>query len=126
MFSSLYGFAALGLFILRAAVAAVFLVHGWPKIKMPAGMAKGMGWPDGAVILLGSVECLSALCVLSGLYLQLAAVAMCVVMLGATYHKVFKWKMPFKADNATGWELDTVLFCAAFMLATNGGGSIGL
>lgn len=126
MFPQLSAYTDLGLLALRLAVAAIFLVHAMPKLKKPEGMAAGMGWPKGGVQLLGVAEALGGLSVLSGFYLQLGALLIAVIMLGATYLKIFKWKAPFAAMDKTGWELDLILLGAALALATVGGGAINL
>ena len=76
--------------------------------------------------MLGAVESLSALSMIAGLHTQYAAVALSVVMLGALYMKIFKWKMKFIEEKATGWELDFVLLCANIFILTFGAGSIAL
>ena len=102
----------LGLFVLRLAVAAVFIYHGWPKLKAPAKMAQGMGWTSWKVALLGIVEFGSGLMLLTGFHFRWAAVLLTVVMLGAIYYKIFKWKMKFSMSASTGWELDFILLAA--------------
>lgn len=113
-----YGFA-----ILRLSLAAIFLYHAFPKLKMPGMMAQGMGWPSSAVVVLGLVESLGALSVLLGIYARIGAIALAVVMLGAIYHKMMKWNVPFSAQDKTGWEFDLILFASAVLIATVGPGA---
>ena len=89
-----------------------FIYHGWPKLKAPAKMAQGMGWTSWKVALLGIVEFGSGLMLLTGFHFRWAAVLLTVVMLGAIYYKIFKWKMKFSMSASTGWELDFILLAA--------------
>ncbi len=100
-----------GLFLLRLSVAAIFLAHAAMKFKKISRMTA-----------LGAVEVLGAIAMVTGLYLQYAAAALGIIMLGATYMKIFKWKTGF----VNGWELDLVLLAANIVIATSGGGSIGV
>lgn len=97
----------IGLFILRLAVATVFIRHGLPKIKNPQTMASGMGWGAWRVVLLGLVESLSGIALVVGFRMEIAAALLGVVMFGAIYYKIFKWKAPFTGNG--GWELDMLL-----------------
>lgn len=102
----------LGLFALRLAVAAVFIYHGWSKLRAPSKMAQGMGWTSWMVALLGLVEFGSGLMLLSGFHFRWGATLLVLVMFGAIYHKIFKWKMKFSMSNAVGWEFDLTLLAA--------------
>jgi putative oxidoreductase len=125
MFPQLLQYHDIGLFVLRAVVGVIFMYHALPKIKSPEGMAAGMGWPKGAIVLLGSIELLSAIALIIGLYVQLAALLLSLVMLGAIKTKMFKWHTPFFAHQATGWEFDLALLAANILFLLTGGGSIG-
>lgn len=101
-----------GLFFLRFGVAAVFIYHAVPKLQNPKPMASGTGWSVGQVVGLGLVEFISALAVLGGVGTKYGSLALMVVMAGAMYHKIGKWRVPFMSTNSTGWELDFLLFLA--------------
>ncbi|MEX2052842.1 MAG: DoxX family protein, partial [Candidatus Paceibacterota bacterium] len=116
----------LGIFLLRLAVAAVFLVHGLPKFGKLRGIAAGTGMPVLVVLLLALVESLSALGLITGVLIQWSALGLMVVMLGAISFKVFKWKVPFKADQMTGWEFDFMLLVSSIVILLTSGGSIKL
>ena len=113
----------LGLFVLRLAVFLVFFYHGVGKLKMPAGMAQGMGWPKWKVVALGLVETVSSLLVLSGFHFRYGAALLALVMLGALYHKLFKWHAPFTGMNTTGWEFDLMLLVANVAIFFAGSGA---
>lgn len=125
-FMAIFFNADMGLYLLRFAVAIIFLIHGLPKIKKAKAMAVGMGMPSGAVFLLGLVEFLSALGLLVGLYVQVSALLLAIVMAGAIFFKISKWHIPFLAMNTTGWELDWILLASNLAILLTGGGSYSL
>lgn len=126
MFDSLLQFSDAGVFLLRAALAAVFLWHGIPKLRKAREQASHMNWPVSAMVALGLAETLGAIGVLLGAFTQLSALILAVVMAGALYMKIFKWHVPFSAHDRTGWEFDLILFAVALMLVFGGGGALGL
>ncbi len=115
-----------GLLILRLAVAVVFIYHAIPKLKNPQGMAAGLGWKSWQVRFLGLVECVSALTLIVGRFTQIGAILLALVMIGAMYHKMFKWHTGFSAQDKTGWEFDFVLFAANILILLSGAGSFFL
>lgn len=100
------------LFLLRLAVAAIFIYHAIPKLKNPGAMASGIGWKPGQVLGLGIIEFMSGLGLLGGIAIKLSALLLSVVMVGAIYYKINKWKITFSAQNSTGWEFDLILLAA--------------
>lgn len=126
MFTQLLQYNDLGLFVLRAAVAVIFLVHGFPKLSKSGVMGPAMGMPSAMVFLLGLVESVSALALIAGVYTQLAAFLLALVMVGALSMKALKWGVPFSAHDKTGWEFDFVLLCASLAISLGGGGTFGL
>lgn len=119
-------YSDLGFFLLRLSVALIFLYHAWPKMKNPKAFAGMMGGQNMAwfPFVLGLAEFLGALGVLTGLWLQLWALVLAVLMLGAIGMKIGKWKMPFSAMDKTGWEFDLILLAASLLLLFAGGGSL--
>lgn len=111
---------------LRFALAAIFYVHGQPKLKNPGAMAGGMGMTSNMVWMIGLVETVSAASVLLGMLTQLGALAMVTIMLGAMYYKTQKWNVPFSKMGAMGWEFDLMILAAAFLLATTGPGYLSI
>ncbi len=126
MFEQLTQYNNVGLLILRLAVAIIFIYHALPKLKNAKGMAQMMGMPAGMIFMLGGVEFLSSIGLVLGIYTQLAAVLLAVVMIGAVYFKIAKWHMPFAAMDKTGWEFDLILLAANIAIFLSGGGSIGI
>lgn len=126
MFEAITQYSDLGLLILRLAIAAIFIYHALPKLINPKGMAQGMGMPSGFVAGLGTVEFVSSLGMIFGIYAQLAALLLGIVMIGAIYFKTQKWSVPFFAMDKTGWEFDFILLAVNIAVLLTGGGSIGL
>src|SRR5436309_571332 len=73
----------------RVALGALFLVHGWPKIKdvrKPIGFVKGTGWPGGAVfaLLFTLLEFFGSLALIMGFLTQIVAVLFVLEMTETT------------------------------------------
>ncbi|MBI3274066.1 MAG: DoxX family protein [Candidatus Colwellbacteria bacterium] len=117
MFTQLMQYNDIGLFILRAAIAIIFFSHALPKLKNKMG---------GTFLLLGVVESASSIALVLGLYTQLAALLLAIVMVGAIWMKITKWGVPFMAMDKTGWEFDFILFAANIAILLGGGGSVGI
>lgn len=114
--------ANLGLFVLRLAVAIIFLYHGLPKLMKAGMMGQMIGMPGGMVFMLGIVESLSGLALILGIYMQVAAILLAIVMVGAISMKMMKWRVPFAAMDKTGWEFDFILLAANAAIFFTAGG----
>jgi len=121
-------FGDLGLYILRLTVGLIFVYHAVPKLKNAKGMASMMGMAKATpmVMMLGSAELLSGIGLVLGIYTQLAALFLGIVMIGAIVMKTTKWNAPFSAMDKTGWEFDLVLLAANVAILLTGGGSIAI
>ncbi|MBI2446468.1 MAG: DoxX family protein [Parcubacteria group bacterium] len=117
MFEQLTQYNDIGLFILRLAVAVIFLYHALPKLKNKMG---------NSFLLLGVVEGMAGAALLLGFYTQLAALLLAIIMVGAIWMKVTKWRAPFSAMDKTGWEFDLILLAASITILLGGGGTIGI
>lgn len=126
MFEQLTQYNNVGLLVLRLAVAVIFLYHALPKLKDSKGMAQMVGMPAGMIFMLGLVELLSSVGLIFGIYTQLSALLLAIVMVGATGMKTMKWGVPFAAMDKTGWEFDFILLAANIAILLNGGGVIGI
>lgn len=128
IFAQLHLYNDLGIFLLRLAIAMIFLVHGiWKthhgkQVAQAVGMEKS-GW---FFTTLGYIECAGAIALLAGLFTQLAALGLGLIILGAIYFKIEKWHTPFTAHDKTGWELDLILLAACINIFVIGGGKIAL
>ena len=107
------------LFLLRLAVGAIFIYHSISKLKEPKAMATAMGWAPSQVLGLGMIEFIAGLGLIGGVAVNISSLALSAVMLGAIYHKIQKWHMPFMSLNSTGWEFDFLLLCASLTIYLN-------
>lgn len=117
-----------GILLLRVVVGIVFIVHGLPKPKSARAMTQMMGMPQMAPFfaLLGVVETLAGAALILGYWIPYASLVLGIVMLGAIFMKVAKWRVPFTAHDKTGWEFDLVLLAANILIYLSQGGSIGI
>ncbi|MCR4278930.1 MAG: DoxX family protein [bacterium] len=114
-FTMLHSYSDFGLVALRVAIGAIFLAHGIMKLK-------GDKTPPGFKVL-GGFEVLGAVAVLAGFMTQLATLGLSIIMIGAIYMKVAKWKSPFASIEKNGWEFDLMILAGTLMLYFVGAGS---
>ena len=126
MILELNQFGDISFLVLRLVIAAIFIYHAMPKLKGAKMMSQAMGMPAGMILMLGGIEFLSSLGMIFGVYVQVAAFLLAMVMIGAIYFKTAKWHIPFGAMDKTGWEFDLILLAANVILLVNGGGAIGI
>ncbi len=82
----------------RVALGALFLAHGWPKIKdvrKPIGFVKGTGWPGGAAfaLLFTLLEFFGGIALIIGFLAQIVAVLF-VLEMTATTTRRSPWSSP--------------------------------
>src|SRR2546428_4455800 len=111
----------------RVALGALFLAHGWPKIKdvkKPIGFVKGTGWPGGAVfaLLFALLEFFGSLALSIGFLTQIVAVLFVLEMTATTIFSKTKLKRKF----VLGYELDVAYAAFALVLAFLGPGAWSL
>lgn len=114
----------LALLVLRLGLGILFLAHGPAKLMKSSEMAQGMGLKPAAVLGIGLLETLGALSVLLGLWTQVGAVFLGIVMLGAIYFKTQKWGKKF--TGGSGWELDFIILASALAVLFAGPGAYTL
>lgn len=119
-------FSDISFLLIRLVIAAIFIYHALPKLKGAKMMSQAMGMPAGMILMLGGIEFLSSLGMIFGVYIQIAAFLLAMVMVGAIYFKTAKWHIPFGAMDKTGWEFDLILLAANILILVNGGGAIGI
>jgi putative oxidoreductase len=124
--SILYPYGDWALLILRLALGVIFLVHGVPKFKNPAGVAGAIGMPAWFGTVIALFETLGGASVLLGLLTPLGALLIAVIMIGAIYNKSMKWNIPFSKQGIMGWEFDLILLAAAIVLMSLGAGVISV
>jgi len=76
----------------------------------------------GFTFFLGSAEIAGSLGVIFGVFQQLAAIGLILIMLGAIYKKIFTWHTGFWGEKASGWHYDlTFVIMCLVVLFTDGG-----
>jgi putative oxidoreductase len=116
----------LGLLVLRWAVGASFLYHGYPKLSDPARWLKAfpaMGFPSYFTYVSGILEVFGGGLLILGLFTRGAALLLAIEM-GLV---VGRTKLPAVGIYAFGqYEFELILGAAAIALATTGAGLISL
>lgn len=128
----------IGPLILRVAMGIIFLVHGWPKINPNspikgvagfAGFLKQMGilLPGFFAWVVALLETVGAALLILGLGTRILALGFAVEMLVAILvAKRGFMKVPFMAQQATGWEFDFALLAGSLALLFLGAGAIAV
>ena len=123
MFPQLFALADLSLLLLRLMVAAIFVTSGWSHVRDPKGRARSIGMSPGFTMILGAVELAGGLGLAFGVLIQLAAIGLILVMLGAIQKKIFVWHTSFWGEKNSGWHYDLMLVLMNLVIACTGGGS---
>ncbi|KKT81232.1 MAG: hypothetical protein A2925_00615 [Candidatus Yanofskybacteria bacterium RIFCSPLOWO2_01_FULL_44_22] len=110
------GYANYGFWVLGAVVGIIFIVHGFPKIKNPKGIAAVYKAPSVVGLFHGLAEVVGGALLIIGFCVQGAAMVLGLIMIGAIYFKVVRWNTNFVSRDNTGWELDLVLWAACVAL----------
>jgi putative oxidoreductase len=122
MFPQLARFTDLGLMLLRLMVGIVFFTSGWNHLKHPTARGQSIGMSKGFTVFLGLAEVAGSLGVIFGVFPQLAAIGLILLMLGAIQKKIFVWHTGFWGEKTFGWHYDLLfaVICLA-ILFTDGG-----
>jgi len=126
LFPQLLRFSDVALLLLRLIVAAVFFESGRRHASDPVGRAASIGLSPGVTRILGWAEIAAAVGVALGVFTQVAALVLIVVMLGAIQKKVFVWHTGFWGENTYGWHYDLTFLVANLVILTTGGGRLVL
>lgn len=114
------------LVLLRIITGIVFLSSGWKHFTQPEERSKDIGMSKTFTFILGLGEIIGAAGVILGIFTQIAAVILIIVMLGAIAKKIFVWKIGFYAEKGYGWHYDVIFLAANLVFLTTGGGSLVL
>ena len=119
-------FSDWALLLLRIVFGLVFIIHGWPKIKnlkINAQNFEMMGFKPGIFwgTIVAVVEFFGGLLILTGLFVQPAALLLAINMTVAAL-----WKIKRSQRFIGGFEIDLILLAAGLILATLGGGIFSL
>jgi putative oxidoreductase len=127
MFPELARLTDVALLLLRIMIGIVFLTSGWKHLSNPEKRSKDIGLSKGVTIFLGAAEIAASLGVIFGVFAQLAAATLILIMLGAIQKKIFVWRTGFWGSSGTnGWSYDTMLIVMNLVIVTTGGGSLSL
>ncbi len=123
-FPALSQFSDVGLLLLRLMVATVFFASGLNHLKDPTARATSIGASRGFTVLLGAAELLGSAGVALGIWTQLAAIGLILIMLGAIQKKIFVWKTGFWGERTYGWHYDLMLLVMNLVILLTGGGKL--
>jgi putative oxidoreductase len=126
VFPQLLRFSDVALLCLRLIVAAVFFESGRRHATDPVGRAASIGLSPGVTRILGWAEMAAALGVALGVFTQVAALVLMLVMLGAIQKKILVWHIGFWGENTYGWHYDLTFLLANLVILTTGGGRLVL
>jgi putative oxidoreductase len=126
VFPQLLQFSDAALLCLRLVVAVVFFESGRRHAADPVGRAESIGLSPGITRVLGWAEMAAALGVAVGVFAQVAALGLILIMLGAIQKKVFVWHTGFWGEKTYGWHYDLVFVVANLVILTTGGGRLVL
>lgn len=122
MFPELARFTDLALLLLRVMVGVVFGTSGWSHVRHSEERSKSIEMSRSFTIFLGIAEFLGGLALIAGVFTQLAAIGLILVMLGAIGKKIFAWHTGFWGEKSSGWHYDLIFVVMNLViLVTNGG-----
>lgn len=122
MFPQLARFTDLALLLLRVMVGIVFAASGWNDLRHPEERSRSIGMSRGFTIFLGVAELLGSLGLVAGVFTQLAAIGLILVMLGAIHRKIFVWHTGFWGEKAYGWHYDLMFVVMNLVILVTDGG----
>jgi putative oxidoreductase len=122
LFPWLLPFSDAALLLMRLLVGLVFVTSGWSHAKDPVTRGKSIGMSPGFTRFLGIAELAGGLGVALGIFPQLAALGLILVMLGAIQKKLFVWHTGFWGKHSDGWHYDLLFVAMCLVIATTGGG----
>ena len=114
----------LALLLLRLVVAIVFGASGYFHLKDPAGRAKSIELSPAATVALGLMEVLASVGLVTGIFIQIGALVLLLLGLGAIGKKVFRWKTGFWGEKGYGWHYDLMLLAMNLVILSTAGGKL--
>jgi len=103
-------------------VGLVFVDSGYHDLRDPAGRAAKIGLPTGLTLFIGAAEILGGAAVIIGIWPQLAALGLILIMLGALQKKIFVWKTGFWGKDGLGWNYELILVSMLLVVLFTDGG----
>ncbi len=126
LFPKLLEFSDIALLLMRLLVALVFFKSGWSHAADPVGRGEKISMSPGFTRFLGIAEMAGALGVAVGVLIQLAALGLILVMLGAIQKKIAQWHIGFWGAHDDGWHYDLLFLVMCLVIITTGGGRLVL
>ena len=126
LFPNSLQYADWGFLLLRIISAVVFFSSGSAHLKAPRKRAESLGLSVGFTIFLGWAEVLGALGILFGVLTQWAALGLILIMFGAIYMKMVKWKTGFWGEKSSGWHYDLIFVIINLVILLTDGGRFTL
>lgn len=121
-FEKLTQFADLGMLLVRAMVAIVFIDSGWNDLASPVQRSASIGMSQNFTIFLGAAEFAGGLFVAVGFLTQLAAMGLILVMCGSITKKIFVWHTGFWGEKSYGWHYDLLFVVMNLLIIFTDGG----
>ena len=116
------------LLLLRVAIALIFIYHGSQKLMNASGTMSfftSLGLPGWAGVIIGIIEVVAGLLVLSGFYYKWANYVLALVMVGALILVQIPGVFKSGAIGA-GFERDVLILITTLVLASNGPGHFSI
>lgn len=111
-----------GLLFLRVMAGASYIGSGHTDLKDLDARAKSIGMSRAFTIFLAVAEIAGGAGVILGVFQQLAAIGLILIMLGAIQKKIFVWKTGFWGKTGFGWSYElTLISMLLVILFTDGG-----
>jgi len=122
VFPNLEHYTDYGLLFLRFMAGLVFFDSGHRDLKDPRVRGASVGLPVSLTIFIGGAEVLGGIAVIIGVWPQLAAAGLIIIMLGALQKKIFVWKTGFWGKDGLGWNYELLLVSMLLVVAFTDGG----
>jgi len=116
----------LALLLLRLVAAIVFGASGYLHLKDPVGRAKSIELSPAATVALGLAEVLASVALVTGIFIQIGALVLILLGLGAIGKKVVRWKTGFWGEKGYGWHYDLMLLAMNLVVLCSAGGNLVL
>ena len=121
----------LAILTLQLFLGIVMIPHGVHKLQIMNVLNKKWheeyGFPVGSVALVGTIQIVTGLAMIFGVYSSYAALIQTLIMVVATYVSIWKNREPFLSlPTGKGWDLNFLLIGAFIVLILLGDGNWAL
>lgn len=116
----------ISILLLRLIIAIILFSSGRSHASHPVERGKSLGMSPPIARFLGIFEVLAALSIALGIYTQIGAAIIIIVMLGAISTKIFKWNTGFYAEKGFGWHYDLLILIGSLVIFSTAGGTLVL